>query len=38
MKSQNVPFFWFTDGLGWFTALNPLEDAYKKMDGNIYNL
>jgi len=38
MKHQNVPFFWFTDGIGWFTALNPLEEAYEKMEENIYNL
>ena len=38
MKDQDVPFFWFTDGIGWFTALNPLEEAYEKMEENIYNL
>lgn len=38
MKQQDVPFLWFTDGLGWFTAMNPLEDAYEKMEGHIYNL
>lgn len=38
MKDQDVPFFWITDGLGWNTALKPLEEAYNKMDWNIYNL
>jgi type II restriction enzyme len=30
--------FWVTDGLGWQTALKPLEEAFNKTDGNIYNL
>ncbi|USN58840.1 MAG: hypothetical protein H6767_01815 [Candidatus Peribacteria bacterium] len=38
MKKQDIPFFWITDGLGWNTALKPLEEAYDKMDGNIYNI
>ncbi len=38
MKEQNIPFFWITDGLGWHTAERPLEEAYNKMEGNIYNL
>ena len=38
MKEQNIPFFWITDGLGWHTSERPLEEAYNKMEGNIYNL
>jgi hypothetical protein len=38
MKIQNIPFFWITDWLGWNTASKPLEDAYNKMDWNIYNI
>jgi hypothetical protein len=39
MKLQNVSFFWITDGSeGWKTANKPLEDAYDRMNGNIYNL
>lgn len=35
---QGIKMFWITDGLGWQTTLRPLEDAYNKTDGNIYNL
>lgn len=38
MKEQNIPFYWITDWLGWNTVLKPLEEAYNKMEGNIYNL
>ena len=38
MQKQNIPFFWITDWLGWYTTSKPLEEAYNKMDGNIYNL
>lgn len=38
MKKQNIDLFWITDGFGWFTALKPLEDAYNKMNWNIYNI
>lgn len=38
IKNQGFEFYWITDGLGWLTALNPLEDAYNAMDWNIYNL
>ncbi len=38
MQKQNIPFFWITDWLGWHTSSKPLEEAYNKMDGNIYNL
>ena len=38
MQNQNIKFFWLTDWLGWNTALKPLEEAYNKMDGNIYNI
>lgn len=38
MKEQNIQFYWITDWLGWNTANKPLEEAYNKMDWNIYNL
>lgn len=38
MQTQNIKFFWLTDWLGWNTALKPLEEAYNKMNGNIYNI
>ena len=38
MKKQNIPFYWITDWLGWHTASKSLEEAYNKMEGNIYNL
>jgi len=38
MKNQNISFYWMTDWLGWLTASKPLEDAYNKMNGNIYNI
>lgn len=38
MQKQDVPFYWVTDWLGWNTASKPLEDAYNKMDWNIYNI
>ena len=38
MKEQDVPFFWITDWLGWWTSAKPLEEAYNKMDWNIYNI
>jgi len=38
MKTQNIPFYWITDWLGWHTASKPLEEAYNSMEWNIYNL
>lgn len=38
MQKQNITFFWITDWLGWNTANKPLEDAYNKMDWNVYNI
>ena len=38
MQKQNISFFWITDWLGWNTAKKPLEEAYNKMEWNIYNL
>ncbi len=38
MKSQNIDFYWITDWIWWNTALKPLEEAYNKMDWNIYNI
>lgn len=38
MQKQNIPFYWVTDGLWWNTASKPLEEAYNKMNWNIYNI
>jgi len=38
MKEQDIPFYWITDWLGWNTAKKSLEEAYNKMEWNIYNL
>lgn len=38
MQKQGVPFYWITDGLWWNTAIKPLEEAYNKMEWNIYNI
>ena len=38
MQKQNISFFWITDWLGWNTAKKPLEEAYNKMNWNIYNI
>lgn len=32
IKSQNIDFIWITDGQGWLTALNPLEEAFNHND------
>jgi len=32
VKSQNVEFIWITDGKGWLTALNPLEETFNHND------
>jgi type II restriction enzyme len=32
LKTQNVTFIWITDGLGWLTALNPLEETFNHND------
>jgi len=32
IKSQNVEFIWITDGKGWLTALNPLEETFNHND------
>lgn len=32
VKSQNIEFIWITDGKGWLTALNPLEETFKHND------
>jgi len=37
LKSQNVDFVWITDGLGWKTALRPLEETYNHND-YVFNL
>ena len=38
MQNQNISFFWLTDWPGWKSAIKPLEEAYNKMDWNIYNI
>lgn len=38
LEKQDVQLLWVTDGLGWKTALRPLEDAYNATNGNIYSL
>jgi len=32
IKSQNIEFIWITDGKGWLTALNPLQETFEKND------
>jgi type II restriction enzyme len=32
IKSQNIEFIWITDGKGWLTALNPLEETFNHND------
>lgn len=32
LKAQNLTFIWVTDGIGWFTALNPLEETFNHND------
>jgi len=32
LKSQNIEFIWITDGKGWLTALNPLEETFNHND------
>ncbi|WP_428024164.1 type II restriction endonuclease [Arcobacter sp.] len=32
VKSQNIEFIWVTDGKGWLTALNPLEETFNHND------
>ncbi|MDD2871158.1 MAG: type II restriction endonuclease [Candidatus Gracilibacteria bacterium] len=38
LQNQGIQMFWVTDGLGWKTAMKPLEETYNSTDGNIYNL
>lgn len=38
IQKQDIKFLWITDWLGWNTAKKPLEEAYNKMEGNIYNI
>lgn len=37
LKPQGIDFIWITDGLGWRTALRPLEETYNHND-YIFNL
>ena len=32
LKTQNIDFIWITDGKGWLTALNPLEETFNHND------
>jgi len=32
LKNQGLEFIWITDGKGWLTALNPLEETFKHND------
>ncbi len=32
VKSQDIEFIWITDGKGWLTALNPLEETFNHND------
>ncbi len=32
IKSQGIEFIWVTDGVGWLTALNPLEETFDHND------
>jgi len=32
IKAQDIDFIWITDGKGWLTALNPLEETFKHND------
>jgi type II restriction enzyme len=32
VKSQNIEFIWITDGKGWLTALNALEETFNHND------
>jgi type II restriction enzyme len=32
VKSQGIEFIWITDGKGWLTALNPLEETFNYND------
>jgi len=32
VKAQNIDFIWITDGKGWLTALNPLEETFNHND------
>jgi type II restriction enzyme len=32
LKAQNLSFIWVTDGLGWMTALRPLEETFNHND------
>ncbi len=37
VKSQGIDFIWITDGQGWLTALNPLEETFNHND-HVINL
>jgi len=32
VKAQGIDFIWITDGKGWLTALNPLEETFNHND------
>jgi len=37
LKTQDIDFIWITDGLGWNTALRPLEETYNHNE-HVFNL
>ncbi|KKP79482.1 MAG: hypothetical protein A2271_04105 [Candidatus Moranbacteria bacterium RIFOXYA12_FULL_35_19] len=37
LKKQDIDFIWITDGLGWYTAKNPLEETYNHNE-YVFNL
>ena len=38
LKRQEINFYWITDGKGWLTSKNSLEETFIKMNSNIYNI
>ncbi len=38
LQKQKLSFFWITDGQGWLSSRNSLEETYNKINGNIFNI
>jgi hypothetical protein len=38
LQKQGIQLFWITDGEWRKTTIYPLQAAYEKMEGNIYNI
>lgn len=38
LSAQGIELIWITDGLGWYTARLPLEEAFNHNGGRIFNL